>query len=265
MLILLPPSEGKTPAATGEPVDLDDLWLPELGAARKRVLTKLVAMCRRGSARSVADSLSVLGLSEGQRGEIARNAGLFEAPAAPAVEVYTGVLYEALGAGTLDDAARKRLFDSAVVFSGLWGVVRLGDRIPAYRCSVGVTLPSPVGGVTAYWKKGLRKALDLATDGGPVLDLRSGAYAAMWAAPVQSAALRVLHERVVGGVAKRSVVSHFNKATKGRLVRALAVEGAAPASVDELVTVMRDLKFTVEERPAPEGRPRQLDIVVAEL
>ncbi|BCY07993.1 peroxide stress protein YaaA [Actinoplanes sp. L3-i22] len=269
MLILLPPSEGKTPATAGSPVDPAELWLPQLGPARNRVLTRLVAMCRRGSARSVADSLRVLGLSEGQRGEIARNAELPEAAAAPAAEVYTGVLYEALGAATLDDAARAWLFERAIVFSGLWGVVRLGDRIPAYRCSVGVTLPAPVGGLTPYWKKGLQKALDQAAAGGPVLDLRSGAYAAMWAPPAASAsraaALRVLHERVVGGVPKRSVVSHFNKATKGRLVRALAVEGAAPASVDELVTMLRDLKFTVEEQPAAAGKPRQLDVVVAEL
>ncbi|GAA2880139.1 UPF0246 protein [Actinoplanes cyaneus] len=261
MLILLPPSEGKTPATDGAPVDLARLWLPELSTARKRVLSRLVAMCKRSSARSVADSLQVLGLSEGQRGELARNAELLEAPAAPAVEVYTGVLYEALDAGTLDEAARAWLFASAAVFSGLWGVVQLGDRIPAYRCSVGVTLPAPVGGLTAYWKKAL-KGFD---PDGPVLDLRSGAYAAMWAAPAGSAALRVLHERTVGGVPKRSVVSHFNKATKGRLVRALAVEGAAPESVDELVTALRDLKFTVEEQPAAAGRPRQLDIVVADL
>jgi cytoplasmic iron level regulating protein YaaA (DUF328/UPF0246 family) len=269
VLILLPPSEGKTPATSGDPVNLAEHWLPELGAARNRVLTRLVAMCRRGSARSVADSLSVLGLSEGQRGEIARNAELRDAPAGPAAEVYTGVLYEALDAGTLGDAARKWLSETAVVFSGLWGVVRLGDRIPAYRCSVGVTLPAPVGGLTAYWKKGLRKPLDRAASGGPVLDLRSGAYAAMWTPPPETAsrvaALRVLHERVAGGVPKRSVVSHFNKATKGRLVRGLATEGASPESVDDLVTVLRDLKFTVEERPSPAGKPRQLDIVVAEL
>ncbi|AEV83771.1 hypothetical protein ACWT_2670 [Actinoplanes sp. SE50] len=269
MLILLPPSEGKTPATTGSPVDPDTLWLPALGAARRRVMTRLVAMCRRGSARSIADSLTVLGLSEGQRSEIARNAALPEAPAGPAAEIYTGVLYEALAPATLDDAARARLYETAVVFSGLWGVVRLGDRIPAYRCSVGVSLPAPVGGLTAYWKKQLSRALDPVAAGGPVLDLRSGAYAAMWSPPAATAsrvaALRVLHERVVGGVAKRSVVSHFNKATKGRLVRALATEPVAPSSLDELITAMRDLKFTVEERPAPPGRPRQLDIVVAEL
>ncbi|WP_433789976.1 peroxide stress protein YaaA [Actinoplanes sp. CA-252034] len=264
MLILLPPSEGKTPAPDGAPVDPSSLWLPSLAAARTRVLKRLVALCARTSERSIADSLGVLGLTDGQRGEIARNAGLLTAPAAPAARIYTGVLYEALGTADLRGDERDWLDRTAVVFSGLWGVVRLGDAIPAYRCAVGVTLPG-IGGLTPYWKKGLKKVLDEATAGAPVLDLRSGAYAAMWAPGANAAALRVLHERVVGGETRRSVVSHFNKATKGRLVRALAVEQAAPESVDELVTALRDLKFTVEERPGPASGPRQLDIVVAEL
>ncbi|MEU4162056.1 peroxide stress protein YaaA [Actinoplanes sp. NPDC026670] len=264
MLILLPPSEGKTPAPDGPPVDPSSLWLPSLAAARTRVLKRLVALCGRTSARSIADSLAVLGLSDGQRGEITRNTELLTAPAAPAAQVYTGVLYEALGAAELAGAEKDWLDRTAVVFSGLWGVVRLGDAIPAYRCSVGVTLPG-IGGLTPYWKKGLQKALDEATAEAPVLDLRSGAYAAMWAPGANAAVLRVLHERVVGGVAKRSVVSHFNKATKGRLVRALAVEQAAPDTVDELITALRDLKFTIEEQPGPAGGPRRLDVIVSEL
>jgi cytoplasmic iron level regulating protein YaaA (DUF328/UPF0246 family) len=265
VLILLPPSEGKTPATDGAPVDPSSLWLPALATPRTRVLRKLVTMCGRASERSIADSLAVLGLSDGQRGEITRNAGLLTAPAAPASQIYTGVLYEALDRAGLDDGAQQWLDRAAVVFSGLWGAVRLGDRIPAYRCAVGVTLPAPVGGLTAYWKRFLKPALDRATAGTPVLDLRSGAYAAMWAPGPGAAALRVLHERVADGVAVRSVVSHFNKATKGRLVRALAVERAAPESVDELVTALRDLKFTVEEQPAPAGRARRLDVIVSEL
>ncbi|GIF22403.1 cytoplasmic iron level regulating protein YaaA (DUF328/UPF0246 family) [Actinoplanes tereljensis] len=261
MLILLPPSEGKTPATEGSPVDHAQLWLPGLAGARQRVFNRLVAMCRRSSARSVADSLKVLGLSEGQRDEIARNAVLAEAPAAPAIEVYTGVLYEALDAPTLPPAAQSWLGESAVVFSGLWGAVRLGDRIPAYRCSVGVSLPT-VGGLTPYWKKHLKPALDPAAADGPVLDLRSGAYGAMWQPAGEAATVRVLHERIVGGVPKRSVVSHFNKATKGRIVRALAESAAAPASIDEVVGTLRDLKYTVEEQP---GKVRQLDVVVREL
>ncbi|MCA2216385.1 peroxide stress protein YaaA [Jidongwangia harbinensis] len=268
MLILLPPSEGKSVPATGDPVDPAELWLPRLAPARRRVLTRLVAMCRRHSARGTAASLATLGLSAGQADEVVRNAGLASAPAAPAAEVYSGVLYEALGAAGLAPAARDWLDARAVVFSGLWGVVRLPDRIPAYRCSVAVSLPG-LGGLTGHWKKALAPVLTAAAGDGPVLDLRSGAYAAMWspAGPLaaRTAQVRVLHERTVGGVAQRSVVSHFNKATKGRLVRSLAEAGAEPASVGDLVTALRDLKHTVEERPAPADRPRQLDVVVPEL
>jgi hypothetical protein len=77
--------------------------------------------------------------------------------------------------------------------------------------------------------------------------------------------VRVLHERTVGGTAQRSVVSHFNKATKGRIVRALAEAGGTPGTLDEIVTALRDLKLTVEEQPVEAGRPRQFDVVVAEL
>jgi cytoplasmic iron level regulating protein YaaA (DUF328/UPF0246 family) len=268
VLILLPPSEGKTTPAAGDPADPAGLWLPGLTGARRRVLTRLVALCRRTSARGVADSLATLALSPGQHAEIARNAALATAPAAPAAEIYTGVLYEALDHAGLAAPARTWVDERAVVFSGLWGVLRLTDTIPAYRCSVGVTLPV-IGGLTAYWKKALGPALDRAAADGPVLDLRSGAYAAMWAPSGalagRTAALRVLHERIVDGEPRRSVVSHFNKATKGRLVRALAEAGAAPGSVDELLTALRDLKYTVEERPLPAGRTPHVDGVVREL
>jgi cytoplasmic iron level regulating protein YaaA (DUF328/UPF0246 family) len=257
VLILLPPSEGKTPATTGEPVDPAELWLPRLATARRRVMSRLVALCRRTSARSIAETSRILGLTEGLRHELGRNAELPMAPAGPAGEVYSGVLYEALDAATLGPDARAWLDRTAVVFSGLWGVVRLDDRIPAYRCSVGVTLPAPVGGLTAYWKKALTPALRPA---GPVLDLRSGAYAAMWSPPAgDSATVRVLHERVVSGEPKRSVVSHFNKATKGRIVRSLLTAGRLPRTVAGLATALRDLKYTVEVAP---GR---LDVIVTEL
>ncbi|WP_433359615.1 YaaA family protein [Actinoplanes sp. CA-142083] len=266
MLILLPPSEGKTPATTGDPFDHDELWLPRLATARKRVQTRLVALSRRTSARAVTETLRVLGLTDGQKPELARNAALPEAPADRADRVYTGVLYEALDPSSLQSDAREWLDRTAVVFSGLWGVVRLADRIPAYRLSVGVTLPPPVGGLTAYWKKVLKPALDPAAADGPVLDLRSGAYAAMWTPPAgTSATMRVLHERVVDGSPLRSVVSHFNKATKGRLVRALATNASSFASLDEVVTALKDLGYQIEETPMPAGKPRQLDVIVRDL
>jgi cytoplasmic iron level regulating protein YaaA (DUF328/UPF0246 family) len=268
MLILLPPSEGKTGPDTGAPVDLTTLFAPTLAAARRRVLSRVVALSGRTSARGRRAALATLGLSAGQIAELARNASLLQAATAPAGQVYTGVLYEALDLPSLGPAAREQVEASVVVLSGLWGAVRLTDAIPAYRCAIGVSLPV-LGGLGPYWRRALATALDTAAADGPVLDLRSGAYASMWsprpAVADRTVGVRVLHERVVDGVPRRSVVSHFNKATKGRLVRGLAAAGARPASVDELVTVLRDLGYAIEERPVPKDRPRQLDVVVQQI
>jgi len=267
VLILLPPSEGKTAPSAGAPADPADLWLPRLAPARRRVLAKLVALSRRTSTRGVADSLAVLGLSPAQHGEVARNAGLLSAPAAPAAGVYTGVLYEALDPAGLAPQARAWVDERAVVFSGLWGVLRLTDRIPAYRCSVGVTLPV-LGGLTPYWKKVLSPALDRAAGDGPVLDLRSGAYAAMWAPAgalaARTATMRVLHERMVDGEPRRSVVSHFNKATKGRLVRTILEDGRDARTPAAFATLLGDLGWNVEVGPATRAGT-QLDVVVSAL
>jgi hypothetical protein len=70
----------------------------------------------------------------------------------------------------------------------------------------------------------------------------------------------VLHE--VDGV--RKVVSHFNKATKGRLVRALLEDGRTPRRPAALADLLRDLGWTVEAgEPGRTGT--QLDVVVTEV
>ncbi|MEU1278940.1 peroxide stress protein YaaA [Streptomyces sp. NPDC005805] len=265
MLVLLPPSEGKAPAGRGAPLKPESLSLPGLAEARAAVLDELVELC----AADEAKAQEVLGLSDGLRGEIAKNAELRTAGARPAGELYTGVLYDALGLATLEAGARRRARESLLVFSGLWGALRIGDRVPPYRCSMGVRLPG-LGALGAYWRGPMADVMPEAADGGLVLDLRSSAYAAAWkpkgAVADRTATVRVLHAQMVDGVEKRSVVSHFNKATKGRLVRSLLEAGAAPRTPEALVEALRDLGYTVEaEAPARAGRAWGLDVVVTEI
>ncbi|WP_405013530.1 peroxide stress protein YaaA [Kitasatospora sp. NBC_01539] len=264
MLVLLPPSEGKAPSVAGTPVALGTLSLPGLTAARRTVLDALVGLCRGDGERAA----EVLGLSKGLRGEVDRNADLPEAGALPAGEVYTGVLFDNLGLAKLDAEAYARAERSLLVFSGLWGAVRIGDRIPPYRCSMGVKLPGP-GALGAYWRAATDAVLPEVAEG-LVLDLRSAAYAAAWKpageVAARTATVRVLHERVVDGVVRRSVVSHFNKATKGRLVRDLLNAGAEPAGPGELVDALAALGHRVEVAARGTARrPWQLDVVVAEV
>ncbi|NLU71729.1 peroxide stress protein YaaA [Streptomyces sp. HNM0575] len=267
MLVLLPPSEGKAdPGGRGRPFQPEALSLPELAPARERVLEELIGLCSADEEKA----RDVLGLSEGLRGEVARNAGLRTAPARPAGEIYTGVLYDALGLATLGTAAKRRAARSLLVFSGLWGAVGIKDRIPSYRCPGGVRLPG-LGALSAHWREPLAQVMPVAAGKGPVLDLRSTAYAQMWKPKGELAertvTVRVLQSSVVDGVEKRTVVSHFNKATKGRIVRALLESGAAPATPAALIEALRGLGHTVEE-PADggkPGRPRAVDVVVSEL
>ncbi|MEV6755885.1 peroxide stress protein YaaA [Streptomyces sp. NPDC051214] len=265
MLVLLPPSEGKASSGRGAPLKPESLSLPALADARQAVLDELVDLC-------VADeekARDVLGLSEGLRGEIAKNAELRTAGARPAGEIYTGVLYDALGLATLDAAAKRRAARSLLVFSGLWGAVSVTDRIPSYRCSMGVKLPG-LGALGAYWRTPMASAMPEAAGDGLVLDLRSSAYAAAWKPKGEvadrTATVRVLHAQMVDGVEKRSVVSHFNKATKGRIVRSLLETGTQPKNPAELVEALRDLGHVVEaEAPSKAGKAWALDVVVREI
>lgn len=259
MLVLLPPSEGKASSGRGAPLKLESLSLPGLTEARAAVLGELVELC----AGDEDKAREVLGLSEGLRGEVGKNTELWTAGARPAGEIYTGVLYDALELSSLDTAAKKRAARQLLVFSGLWGAVGVADRIPSYRCSMGVKLPG-LGALGAHWRTPMAAALPEAAGGGLVLDLRSSAYAAAWKPKGEvagrTASVRVLHAPT------RKVVSHFNKATKGRIVRSLLSAGIAPAGPAELVEALRDLGYVVEvEPPKGAGKAWTLDVLVDEI
>ncbi|MGZ4451678.1 MAG: peroxide stress protein YaaA [Nocardioides sp.] len=263
MLILLPPSEGKTVPRRGAALDLEGLSLPSLTAARAAVIDSLVALCEGDEAKA----MEVLGVPKTQPELVALNAGLASAPTARADAIYTGVLYDALDAPSMSTPAKRRAASRVMVTSSVFGLVGMGDRIPAYRLSGDTTLPG-LGGVQAHWRSHLGpaavEALDQTGGGdGLLVDLRSGTYAAFWRpdqVAARTATVRVLHE--VKGV--RKVVSHFNKATKGRIVRALMESGAAPKTPARLADALRDLGWAVEVGD-PTKKGTQLDVVVTDL
>lgn len=262
MLVLLPPSEGKTAARRGAPLDLESLSFPELTETRERVLDALVDLARTHPDRA----REVLGLSERQTAEVARDAALLTAPTAPASRVYTGVIYESLDLGSLDAAAKRRATRSVVVQSALFGALRLTDRIPAYRLSGDSVIPS-LRSLAAVWRDPLATAMTAAAGRGLVIDLRSGVYANLWkptgAVAGRTVAVRVLQEMPDGS---RKVVSHFNKATKGRLLRQWLVDGADPRTLDELADACEKAGAVAEPGPRPKpGRPMTLDVVVSDL
>ena len=265
MLVLLPPSETKAaPPRRGPSLDLAALSFPELTAHREAVLDALLRVSRGPATKALA----TLKLSPGQSAELARNDVLTEAVTSKVSDLYTGVLYDALDAATLSAPAKRRANRQLVVASALFGALRWSDRVPAYRLSAGVTLPR-IGAVTTSWKQPLGEVLPAAAGRGLILDLRSSGYAAMWqptgALAERTLAVRVLHERVPGDPGSRAVVSHFNKATKGRLVRDLLESGANPATPEALAALLTGPDRVAELDELRAGRPRRLDLVVTEI
>lgn len=259
MLILLPPSEGKSVPGRGRPLELKSLSRPELTPARERVLDALVELCRDQPDHAA----TVLGLSRSQHDLVARNATLPEAPTARADRIYDGVLYEALDLPSLSPSAKRRAASRLAITSSLFGMVRVGDRIPAYRLSGDACMPG-LGPVAGWWRESLGPAVTEAVGRGLLVDLRSSMYAGFWRPPAELAArvatVRVLHE--VSG--RRQVVSHFNKATKGRLVRALLEDGRDPRTPAALADVLTDLGWRVEVGE-PTKKGTQLDVVVDQV
>lgn len=258
MKILLPPSEGKAPSPRrGSAVKLSSLSLPELTATRSELVSVLTQLCQGPRAKAV----STLGLTPGLASEVEKNAQLLTAPAIAAGSLYTGVLYEALDLASLSRTAASRAENELLIFSALFGAVHINDRIPSYRLSPTTKLPQ-LGTLAAQWKAPLLEAMEREVDTQVVLDLRSGPYAALWkptgAMAKQTVAVRVLHETTPG---KRTIVSHFNKATKGRIVADLLKQRSSPNSVEALASALSKGGWDIES----DDSGLKLDVIVQQL
>jgi uncharacterized protein len=244
MLVLLPPSEGKATPAGGEPVDLESLAFGEqLGERREALLDALEEL----AAQPRQTALKMLGVSAGQAGEVDVDAKLRGAPAAPAGEVYTGVLYDHLELPDLPASSRQRV----LIASALWGVVRPGDRIPYYRFSAKARLEG-VGALASWWRPALAEAMP-DEPGDLVVDMRSAAYAAAWK-PKRASLLAVRAFTESGG--KRKPVSHMAKAVRGDVARALLRARKPPSDPESAAAIAESAGFSVELSPG------NLDVIV---
>ena len=244
MLILLPPSEGKTQRRRGRALDLETLSFPQLTGLRTRVIAGA------GEISARPDAHRLLGVSPNLVEEVARNTRLHVAATAPAGEVYSGVLYEALGIATLDPASKRRASRRIVILSALFGAVRPTDRIPAYRLHPCVQLPD-IGELTRAWRPELAPVLEQEAGARRlIVDCRSSTYASMWN-PKGALAERRVQVTVPGA-------SHMAKHTRGLVARHLVQSGAKPRYPEDLVEILSDafdVRITEPERP---GRPWQL-------
>jgi len=149
-------------------------------------------------------------------------------PTRPAIERYTGVLYQALDAAALAAPARRRLRRDLLVVSGLWGLVAPSDPIPHYRLKMSANVAT-LGRLSTWWRPRLTAALALRVRGATVWDLLPVEHSAAINWPDLQPRRRVTVRFVDTG---DRTVSHWNKLLKGSLVRWLAETGATdPATL----------------------------------
>lgn len=284
MRILLPPSAGKTTKESTNHLQLEKLWQEEHLTQTRRQLIDDVQ-----NTALLADAAQIFKLGPKNAHEISQNLEVYDAPALAAWQLYDGVLYEAAkfaqifssgepsqgsqgqvgnhrgdqrqgGQSQADQSQglQRQLEELTLVFSALFGPVRLTDLITPHRLSGSVKLPGQ-GSVASIWSKALKELLTQQLSGHVVVDLRSSEYGAMYR-PTRGSDCLMLNigvAKVNPATGKRSVVSHWAKHTRGLLAGALleAVAGAqlpgSEGDVDEILQVAAGLEGVKEVEITP--------------
>lgn len=284
MRILLPPSAGKTTKESTNHLQLEKLWQAEHLTQTRRQLINDVQ-----NTALLADAAQIFKLGPKNAHEISQNLEIYDAPALAAWQLYDGVLYEAAkfaqifssgepsqgsqgqvgnhrgdqrqgsqGQGNQPQGGQRQLEELTLVFSALFGPVRLTDLITPHRLSGSVKLPGQ-GSVASIWSKALKELLTQQLSGHVVVDLRSSEYGAMYrpACGGECLTLNIAVAKVNPATGKRSVVSHWAKHTRGLLAGALleAVAGAqlsgSEGDVDEILQVAAGLEGVKEVEITP--------------
>ena len=281
MRILLPPSAGKTTKETTNHLQLEKLWQAEhLTQTRCQLIDDVQ------NTALLADAAQIFKLGPKNAHEISQNLEVYDAPALAAWQLYDGVLYEAAkfaqifssgepsqgsqgqggqrqdaqrqGQGVQHQGGQQQVEELTLVFSALFGPVRLTDLITPHRLSGSVKLPGQ-GAVASIWSKALKELLAQQLSGHVVVDLRSAEYGAMYrpARGGECLTLNIGVAKVNPASGKRSVVSHWAKHTRGLLAGALlrAVAGGQLAAnegdVDEILQVAAGLEGVREVEVTP--------------
>lgn len=274
MRILLPPSAGKTTKESTNHLQLEKLWQAEHLTQTRRQLIDDVQ-----NTALLADAAQIFKLGPKNAHEISQNLEVYDAPALAAWQLYDGVLYEAAKfaqifssgepsqgsqgqvgnhRGDQRQGSQGQLEELTLVFSALFGPVRLTDLITPHRLSGSVKLPGQ-GSVASIWSKALKELLTQQLSGHVVVDLRSAEYGAMYRQTRGSDCLmlNIAVAKVNPATGKRSVVSHWAKHTRGLLAGALleAVAGAqlsgSEGDVDEILQVAAGLEGVKEVEITP--------------
>jgi cytoplasmic iron level regulating protein YaaA (DUF328/UPF0246 family) len=164
----------------------------------------------------------------------------------PAMNVYAGVLYQALDWGSLSPAAKKRGETALAIISAKYGVVRPTQRIESYKEKIdNKAMRAPVAAVLDPIKTGL------------IVDCRSSTYKTVWHSPVDIT-VEVRVSTVVDGV--RTVVTHMSKKTRGEIARWLLQSRSIPKTPEDLYAIVSE-RYPCALTPSDGVEPSVLEVI----
>lgn len=275
MRILLPPSEAKVQGGGGPSLRAAGFGDGPLAGARAEVTRAVAAFCRAAPVAAIA-ALRLPHTSAAA--DLAANAAILDAPTMPALDRFTGVLYQALDPATLPPAARGTADHTVLIASGAFGLTHASEPIPDHRVPMTAAIPGLDGTatpatLTTFWRTRLAASLrDLlsptsnAVGEHLIVDLRSSDYATVprLSGPIRPNTLpvRALTEKKVDGRWIRRPLSYQAKQTKGQLTRALLLtetSGRLAKTIDDVADIAESAGLTAE----PHGTPTAptLDVI----
>lgn len=220
-------------------MDPESLSFPSLRTTRAQILAELMTLSLR------PDAHAALGLGPGVAGELARNARIPQVPAVPVHRLYSGVLHRAFDYATLAPHDKRRAQRWVVVFSALYGALRLADQVAPYRLAMSPGLPSRQP-LARHWRDHLDAALRPLVGERLVLDCRSAAYTAAWPVPADLVG-RVISVNVPGA-------THYAKHTRGLIARAVCQMRLDPRTPEALADALADhFDLTLVRKGRPVG------------
>lgn len=225
LLILVPPSEAKTPGGTlrSSVGTFDDA----LDDDRRRVIEALIGELNRSTTRRREILLNARGPLMERALETTRHLADERVPRLAAWQRYSGVVWSHLGPATLAPAIRRRL----LIPSSLYGVTTAEDRIADFRLkmNVGVT---PLGTLASFWKPKITAAVAAHSRRSTIVNLLPGEHEAALDLRALARSRRVVAVKFIDGVGG-TTVGHDAKAVKGILARTLLLDGLDALSTFE--------------------------------
>jgi len=163
----------------------------------------------------------------------------------PAIQVYTGVLYAALGWDRLTKAQQKQGAKSIAIISAKYGVVRPLDPIEPYKEKINNKKMAPL----------VEKSL-AGIESELIIDCRSSTYQTVWQSPVAITVEIKVFTRVAG---VKKVITHMSKKTRGEVSHEILKAVEIPRSPEELKAIVLQ-EFECELISGDKNNPWVLEV-----